>query len=142
MPAARIYTSCIMPWECDKCRTKQTCVVETLGRYGDRTRARCEDRKACRARIEGANAKRPESVAFINFQHPDNGIPCTVEYLSDGTLTLEDEADEFDATPEARAEIKATRARLAGQICTDLAAATYALREEGITVAREGGWNA
>lgn len=51
MPAARIYTSCIMPWRCDKCGTEQQCVVETLGRYGDRTRARCEDRKACEARV-------------------------------------------------------------------------------------------
>lgn len=51
------------------------------------------------------------------------------------------EADEFDASPEARAEIEATRARLAGLICTDLAAASYALREEGVSVMREGGWN-
>lgn len=47
-----------MPWECDKCRTRQMCVVETLGRYGDRTRARCEDREACRARIEDADTQK------------------------------------------------------------------------------------
>jgi hypothetical protein len=82
-----------------------------------------------------------ERIAFISFQHPDNGIPCTVEYWSDGTLTLEDEAEEFNASADARAEIETTRARLAGQICTDLAAATCALREEGVIVAREGGWN-